>query len=129
MPYSDEESAALFLMGNTMARRGNFREAISYYEQTLTRNVSLDQRLEIYRQMGTCYYRLEDYWASARKFYEALQGRMNSVDQWLLRVALDQIKGTPPPLPESVLFPGEESEVDPANPPLLAFEDIAPKLR
>src|SRR5260370_19604482 len=53
---------------------------------------------------------------------------MNSVDQWLLRVALDQIKGTPPPLPESVLFPVEESKVDPANPPLLVFEDIAPKL-
>ena len=33
MPYSNEETAAYFLMGNTLSRRGNFREAIGYYEQ------------------------------------------------------------------------------------------------
>jgi len=43
LPYSNEESAALFLMGNSLSRRGSFRLAISYYEQMLQRPVTLDQ--------------------------------------------------------------------------------------
>ena len=35
LPYSNEETAAYFLMGNTLSRRGSFREAIRYYEQEL----------------------------------------------------------------------------------------------
>src|SRR5258708_5626199 len=45
LPYSNEETAAFFLMGNTMSRRGNFREAIGYYQQELLRNVTLEQRM------------------------------------------------------------------------------------
>ena len=41
IPYSPEETAALFLMGNTLARRGNFDEAIRYYERELVRVVFL----------------------------------------------------------------------------------------
>src|SRR6185295_10825954 len=33
LPYSNEETAAYFLMGNTLSRRGSFKEAITYYEQ------------------------------------------------------------------------------------------------
>jgi tetratricopeptide (TPR) repeat protein len=127
MPYSNEETAALFLMGNTLSRRGNFRAAISYYEQELARNVTLEQKMATLREMGACYYRLGDYVEAARKFYEAMQWKMNSVDQWLLRVSLDQIKGPLPPLTQGALFPVEEPRIDPANPPLLAFEDIAPQ--
>ncbi len=128
IPFSNEETAALFLMGNTLSRRGNFREAISYYEQSLLRNPTLDQKTETLREMGSCYYRLGDYVEAARKFYEAMQWKMNTVDQWLFRVALDQIKGPLPPLPTASLFPVQHPKVDPANPPLLAFEDIAPQL-
>ena len=131
IPFSNEETAALFLMGNTMSRRGNFREAISYYEQTLLRNPTLDQKIQTLREMGACYYRLGDYIEAARKFYEAMQWKMNSVDQWLFHVALaqiDQTKERLPPFPEGMLFPVQEPKIDPANPPLLAFEDIAPKL-
>ena len=128
LPYSNEETAAFFLMGNTMSRRGNFREAIRYYEQELLRNVTLDQRMQALREMGAAYYRLGDYTEAARKFYEATQWRRNSVDQWLFTLSLDQVKGPRPPLPESALFPVETMKIDPANPPLLAFEDIAPKL-
>ena len=40
LPYSNEESAALFLMGNALARRGSFREAIPYYQQELRRDIN-----------------------------------------------------------------------------------------
>jgi tetratricopeptide (TPR) repeat protein len=128
LPYSNEETAAYFLMGNTMARRGNFREAIRYYEQELRREVTLDQRMAALREMGASYYRLGDYTEAARRFYEALQWRRNSVDQWLFTLALDQQKGPRPPLPDFALFPVETLKVDPDRAPLLEFEDIAPKL-
>ena len=80
------------------------------------------------REMGAAYYRLGEYTDAAAKFYEALQWRRNPVDQWLFTLALDQVKGPRPPLPDFALFPVETFQVDAANPPLLAFEDIAPKL-
>src|SRR5215831_3125955 len=46
LPYSNEETAGLFLLGNTLSRRGNFNDAIRYYEQELQRNVTLDQRMQ-----------------------------------------------------------------------------------
>ena len=125
LPYSNEETAAYFLMGNTLSRRGNFREAIGYYEQELRRTVTMTQRMDSLREMGAAYYRLGEYTDAASKFYEALQWQINSVDQWLFTLALDQIKGPRPPLPDFVLFP---VETDNASAPLLAFEDIAPKL-
>jgi tetratricopeptide (TPR) repeat protein len=128
LPYSNEETAAFFVMGNTLSRRGNFQEAIRYYEQELQRNVTLDQRMQALREMGAAYYRLGDYTEAARKFYEATQWRRNSVDQWLFTLSLDQMKEPRPPLPESALFPMETFGAGMANPPLLAFEDIAPKL-
>jgi tetratricopeptide (TPR) repeat protein len=128
LPYSNEESAAFFLMGNTMSRRGSFREAISYYEQELQRNVTAEQRMAALREMGAAYYRLGKYEDAAAKFFEAVQMRPNAVDQWLLRVALDQFKGSTPPLPAGSLFDIEEPKIDRANPPTLAFEDIAPAL-
>ncbi len=128
MPYSNEEAAALFMMGNTLSRRGNFPEAISYYKLAMARNLTLDQQLESRREMGASYYRLGDYQEAARHFYEALQLRMNPIDQWLLRIAMEGIPGPPPPMPAAVLFPVEEPKIDAAHPPLLEFEDIAQKM-
>jgi len=118
LPYSNEETAAYFLMGNTMSRRGSFREAIRYYEQELRRNVTLDQRMSSLREMGAAYYRLGEYTDAAAKFYEALQWRRNPVDQWLFTLALDQVKGPRPPLPDFALFPVETFKIDPAHAPL-----------
>jgi tetratricopeptide (TPR) repeat protein len=128
LPYSNEEAAALFLMGNTLSRRGSFARAISHYDQMLQRSVTPDQRMSALREMGACYYHLGDYVEAARNFYEALQTRPNTVDQWLFRLSLEQSKQPIPALPAGVLFPVEEAKIDPANPPLLAFEDIAPAL-
>jgi hypothetical protein len=111
-----------------LARRGNFPEAITYYKQSLLRQLTVDQRGQSLREIGASYYRLGDYGAAGRNFYEAMQNRMNSVDQWLFRVALDRLPEPMPSLPEGALFPVEEPKIDPANPPLLAFEDIAAKL-
>jgi tetratricopeptide (TPR) repeat protein len=128
MPYSNEEAAALFMMGNTLSRRGNFPEAIAYYQRALTRNLTPEQRLASLRETGASYYKLDNYPGAARYFYEALQLRRNAVDQWLLHVALDRISGPKPPIPADLLFPIDEPRIDPANPPLLAFEDIAPSV-
>ena len=125
IPYSNEETAALFLMGNTLSRRGMFREAISYYQQELKRNITLEQRTATLREMGAAYYRLGEYQDAASNFYEALQWRMNSVDQWLLKVALDQIKGPKPPLPAATLFPAAPRPPGDYN---LEFQDVAASL-
>ena len=123
IPYSPEETAALFLMGNTMARRGNYDEAIRYYERELTRPINTEQKAAVLRELGASLYRTGNYQDAGRRFYEALQWRPTSIDQWLLRVTLDQIKN-PPPLPKNVVF-----EVDEAKPNVnLAFEDMAPEL-
>ncbi|HSU69682.1 MAG TPA: FG-GAP-like repeat-containing protein [Tepidisphaeraceae bacterium] len=125
LPYSNEETAALFLMGNTLSRRGASEQAIRYYKQMLQRNVTLEQRMAATREMGACYYHLGDYVEAARKFYDAMQLRMNTVDQWLFRLALDQSKEPLRSFPQGMLFPVQEAQVDPAHPPLLAFEDMA----
>jgi tetratricopeptide (TPR) repeat protein len=128
MPFSTDESSALVLMGNAHSRRGNFPEAASFYKQALTRNLAPAQKLEVLRELGASYYRMGDFSQAAHDFYEALQVRVNLVDEWLLRVATDRMTGAPPALPESVRFPVNEPAIDPANPPLLQFEDIAPKV-
>src|SRR5215471_7914416 len=128
LPYSNEETAAYFLMGNTMSRRGNFLDAIHYYEQELQRNVTLDQRMQALREMGAAYYRMGDFTEAARKFYEATQWRKNSIDQWLFTLSLGQVQGPKPTLPEGALFPMETFGAGMKDPPLLDFEDIAPKL-
>jgi tetratricopeptide (TPR) repeat protein len=128
LPFSNEETAAYFMMGNTLSRRGNFTEANSYYQQAMLRSPTFDQRMSILREMGANYYHLGDYVEAARKFYESMQWRMNLVDQWLFRLALDQVKGPVPGFPQGTIFPKEEPKIDPANPPLLAFEDVALKL-
>jgi len=125
IPYSNEESAAFFMMGNTLARRGNSAEAIKYYKQALLRNLTMEQRMSTLRELGACYYHLGDYAEAAHWFYEALQVRNNAVDQWLLHVALGRVSGPRPPLPSSAVFPAAELTIDPANPPLLAFEEIS----
>jgi tetratricopeptide (TPR) repeat protein len=125
MPFSNEETAGLFAMGSTLSKRGDFREAISYFKQAMARDMSPEQRVSTLREMGACYYRLGQYEDAARSFYEILQHKPGLIDQWLLRVSLYQIKGELPPLPPEVFFPREEPKIDPANAPLLEFEDIA----
>jgi hypothetical protein len=125
IPYSNEESAALFIMGNTLSRRGSFDQAIVYYRQMLLRTVTLEQRMAALREMGASYYRLGDYVEAARKFYDAMQLQMNPVDQYLFRLALDTSKEPLRSFPAGVLFPLEDTKPTDA---LLAFEDIAPAL-
>ena len=127
MPFSADESNAIVLLANAHARRGDFPEAVASYKQALTRNLNAAQKVEVYTELGACLYRMGDFSQAGRNFYEALQVHMNPTDQWLLHAALDRMPN-PPPMPAAVQFPVDAPAVDPANPPLLAFEDIAPKL-
>ena len=123
IPYSPEETAALFLIGNTLARRGDFDKAIRYYERELTRPLNTEQKSAVLRELGASLYRTANFQDAARRFYEALQWTPNRIDQWLLHTALDQIK-SPPPLPKNVLFEMDE----PKSNPNLVFEDISLQL-
>lgn len=128
MPFSNEEAAAYFLMGKSLSRRGSFRDSILYFKQALARTQNLEQKTEVLREMGASFYRMGDYPEAARYFYEALQWVRNAVDQWLLKVSLDQMRGGVPPLPKEALFPAAETRIDPAHPPELEFQDMAPEL-
>ncbi len=121
MPFSNEESAAFFLMAKTLSRRGNFAESIGYYQQALRRAQDENQKLEVMRELGSSFYRMADFPEAARQFYQALQLRNNPVDQWLLKVTLDQMPGAVPPLPAEVMFPAEPA----VSPPRLQFQNVA----
>ena len=128
MPYSNEEFSALATMAKALSRRGNFPESIIYYKQALARTKEPDMVLDLTREMGASYYRMGDYNEAARCFYQALQVRNNYLDQWLLRVSMDQLKGPKPPIPQRFLFPTRRLTTENAKLLNLEFEDIAPKL-
>ncbi|MFN7920201.1 MAG: FG-GAP-like repeat-containing protein [Bryobacteraceae bacterium] len=120
VPYSTEESAALFLLGNTLARRGKFAEAIRLYETELSRNLSPQQRAAALRELGASLYRSGQFEDAARRFYEATQWAPSTIDQWLVKVAAERVSGPLPALPALSMF----RKPAPA-PETLAFEDIA----
>lgn len=126
VPYSPEEAAALFLMAKTLSRRGNHRESIDYYNQALARSQNAAQRMEVLRELGAIQYRLSEYNDAARNLYQALQIRNNSIDQWMLKLCLDQLGSSAPKLPEQFLFPAQE--VKAAAGLNLEFKDIAAEL-
>jgi tetratricopeptide (TPR) repeat protein len=128
MPYSNEELTALATMAKTLVRRGNFQESLLYFRQALERTKEPALVHELMREMGTAYYRMGDYGEAARLFYQALQVNNNNVDQWLLKVAMDQIPGEPPPIPKQFLFQARPLLPRAGEAPLLEFEDIAPRL-
>ncbi len=128
MPYSNEELTALATMAKTLVRRGNFRESLLYFRQALERTKEPVLVHELMREMGAAYYRMGDFGEAARLFYQALQVNNNNVDQWLLKVAMDQIPGEPPPIPKQFLFPARPLLPPAGQAPLLEFEDIAPRL-
>ncbi len=125
MPHSNEEAAGFYQMARTLAKRGNFPESIEYYQLALSRAANAGQRGETLREMAASHYRLGDYPEAARGFYRALEEQRSPVDQWLLKVALDRWEGASIRLPEWMAFPAAEPRIDPQNPPLLAFEDMA----
>jgi tetratricopeptide (TPR) repeat protein len=128
MPYSNEEAMGLYQMGKTLSKRGNYREAVKYFERALGRPPAAPFTSEILREMGASLYRNGEYAAAARSFYRAVQAQSNPIDRWLLRVSLEQSKEGDVLLPAGMDFPVAEPAVDPANPPLLAFRDVAKEM-
>jgi tetratricopeptide (TPR) repeat protein len=126
MPFSPEEGASLFLMAKTLSRRGNYNESIEYYTQALARAETAAQRLEVLRELGASQYRRGDFNEAARNFYQALQVQNNPVDQWLLKVAMDQLGTAAPALPATYLFPGNLPDGGAASG--FAFRDVAKEI-
>lgn len=128
VPFSNEETAAYFQMGKTLSRRGSFSDSMMYFRQALARTQQPAQKVEALHEMGTAAYRMGDFGDAARYFYESLQWGNRPVSQWLLKVAMDQMKGATPALPPETLFPA--SGLRPANGSqnTFAFEDIAAEL-
>jgi tetratricopeptide (TPR) repeat protein len=128
VPYGNEESLALYQMGRTLSKRGHFKESVEYLQLALARPASAAGRPEILRELGISYYRMGDFAEASRTFYRALTLRNNSIDQWLLKVAMDRWEGGGIQLPPQLKFPVHEVTADPANPPLLSFADMAKEL-
>ena len=128
VPFSNEETAAYFQMGKTLSRRGSFTESILYFRQALARTQQPAQKVEALREMGTAAYRTGDFGEAARCFYEALQWGKQPVDQWLLKVAMDQMKGAKPALPAEALFPAARLRPTNGSHNAFAFEDVAAEL-
>jgi len=123
-PYSEEEGAALFLMAKALARKGDYAGSLEFYEQALVRAKTPLQRREVLRERGASLYRHGLFQDAASSFYQGTQmGGDVSIDQWLLKTALEQLlAGAVPKLPAASLFPGVTK---PEGQPPLLFSDIA----
>ncbi|MBI2689652.1 MAG: VCBS repeat-containing protein [Acidobacteria bacterium] len=124
-PFSEEEGAALFLMGKAMARKGAHSDSLEYFEQALARAKNPPQRREVLRERGASLYRHGLFQDAASSFYQATQLGGNAlIDQWLLKSALEQLPaGQVPKLPAAAMF---ASAPRPTRQPPLLFTDIAP---
>ena len=123
-PYSEEEGAALFLMAKALSRKGDYARSLEFYEQALARAKTPLQRREVLRERGASLYRHGLFQDAASNFYQGTQmGGDISIDQWLLKTALEQLAaGAVPKLPAASLFPGAPR---PEGQPPLLFADIA----
>ena len=128
VPFSNEETAAYFQMGKTLSRRGSFQESLLYFRQAFTRATLPTQKIEALRESGAANYRMGDYGEAARNFYEAAQWSNNDIDRWLLKTAMDQMPGPPPPLPKEAIFPAARLAPEKGADDAFRFKDIAPEL-
>ncbi|MDX2151353.1 MAG: FG-GAP-like repeat-containing protein [Bryobacteraceae bacterium] len=128
MPYSSEEAMSYFAMARALSKRGEYQKSLEFFELAMARPLNQGQRPEILREFGVSYYRLGRFDEAARQFYRAFQMRGNPIDQWLLKVAVDMVKDDSLALPDEFRFPLAAARVDPSNPPLLAFENVAARL-
>ena len=125
LPYSNEETAGFYQLAKTLAKRGNFKESIEYFDLALARPASQAARPDIWRELGASHYRLGNFGDAARSFYRGLQLRLDPIDKWLLRLSLDAWKDASIQLPPQMQF----EMADPsAAPSALAFDDMAPQL-
>jgi tetratricopeptide (TPR) repeat protein len=127
-PYAREEQRALYWMGRTLANDGKYEESLAYFEARMTRDVTPEERSETLREDGASLYRLGRHADAAKAFASALQLRPTLADRWLLRVSLEAFGADVSRLPQNLLFPLRQEEVDAMNPPALSFTDIAPEL-
>jgi hypothetical protein len=125
VPFSTEETAALYQMGKTLAKRRNYLESIHYFELALARKIAAPQRAEILRETGASYYRAGQFIDAARAFYRAMEAQPNAVDAWLLLTAAEQSGANDLAIPPSMTFPVADAG---AKPPALAFADVAKQL-
>jgi tetratricopeptide (TPR) repeat protein len=128
VPYSNEESMALYQMGRTLAKRGQFAESIEHFQLALARPASGNGKPELFRELGLSHFRMGDFEEAARFFYRAAAARNNSIDQWLLKVALDRLGDASIRLPDEIRFPAAEERTDSQKAPALEFEDVAKRM-
>ena len=128
VPYSNEESVALYQLGRTLAKRGQFKESIEYFQLALTRPASAGSKPELLRELGVSYFRLNNFEEAARFFHRAVTTRNSSLDQWLLKVALDRWGDNSIRLPAEITFPAADAKTQWRDATLLAFEDVAQEM-
>jgi tetratricopeptide (TPR) repeat protein len=123
-PYSEEEGAALFLMAKALARKGDHGGSLEYFEQALARAKTSWQRREVLRERGASLYRHGEFADAASAFYQATQvGGEVAIDQWLLRMAMEQLPAAARPrLPGGAVF---ADAAKPLGQPPLLFTDVA----
>ena len=125
MPYSNEEAAGFYQLAKTLAKRGNYKESVEYFELALTRPAAQPVQPEILRELGASHYRSGNFAEAARAFHRLLQARPDPIGKWLLRLSLEGWKDGGIKLPAEMDFPMADAAPAPAA---LAFEDMAPEL-
>jgi tetratricopeptide (TPR) repeat protein len=116
-------------MARALAKRGDYKESVRYFQLALARPANQPMQAEILRELGVSHYRLRDYQEAARTFYRLFQAQPDSIAQWLMRVSLDGWKDAAIQLPPNMEFPTAEpsaAAIRAAN--KLGFQNIAPKL-
>ena len=128
VPFTPDEESALILLGKVQAKSGRHAEAVETYQSALLRRLTPAQRIEAFRGVGISHFRLGNYAAAGKSFLNALQIRVDPFSQWLFKLVLDRLGNLPVDFPPELLFPLRREPIDPANPPLLEFTDVAAEL-
>jgi Tfp pilus assembly protein PilF len=128
-PGSDALVKAQHLTADALMRMGDFDAARKRYEFILSSyEVPPPERARILQKAGHCRLRLKDHGAAAAAFRRAHETDPRIEYLWDVRMAYEPVGGYPADLPASLRFDLRPEPVDPRNPPLLKFTDLAPKL-
>ena len=128
LPFTTDEERGLLLLGKVQAKRGDHVQSLHTYRSALRRPLAPPERIEVFRGVGSAFYRTGSYREAMSAFLQAIEIQVNPVDLWLLKVTADRLGAAAPNIPDSHRFPLRDERVDPSDPPLLEFTNIASEL-
>lgn len=128
-PDSEFVKIAQAYTGELLMKLGDFEPARQRMEYVLSKwDLGKESTARALQKIGHCQWRMKDYKAAAVAFRKAYQTDPKIVYLWDVRVAYDALGEYTADVPASQRFELRKEPIDPADPPLLKFHDVAGKM-